>query len=348
MTHDAEHAARAIAASPSEPLHARIATLVPGVALSGLIAAAALVLRSFSGLAMLSPMIVAIALGALLHNAIGTPAAAKPGIAFSVRWILRLAIVMLGFQVTMQQVLDVGPAGLAIIGMSLLLCFIVTKPLGSVLGVDTKLTELIAAGTSICGASAVIATNTVTKAPEEDAAYAVACVTFCGMVVMVLYPLLLPVLGLNARDYGLWTGASVHEVAQVVAASYQAGTEAGDYATITKLTRVIMLAPMIMTLGALAARTRGDSGEGRYVPLPYFALVFIAVVGLNSWIEIAPSLNGLITGTTGFLLALSLAAMGLATDMKKLALKGGRPLLLGALSSLFISALSLILVKLFA
>ena len=334
--------------SDAESPAAWLATLAPGIVLCGLIAAAALLLRQVSGLAVLSPMIVSIALGALVHNTLGTPTVARPGVGFSLRWILRFGIVLLGFQLTTQQVLDVGVTGFAVIAVSLIACFVVTKPLGAALGVDAKLTELIAAGTSICGASAVIAANTVTKAPEEDCAYAVACVTLCGMVAMVLYPLLPALLGLSPRDYGLWTGASVHEVAQVVAASYQAGTEAGDYATITKLTRVIMLAPMMMVLGALATR-RADGGSGQVrAPLPYFALGFIAAIAANSTIDIGPFLKELIVGATTFLLALALAAMGLSTDMRKLAPKGARPLVLGALSSLFIAVLSLLLVKLWA
>ena len=348
MAQDPADAAPAAGASDAETLYARIGTLVPGILLCAVIATAALLLRQFSGLTMASPMIISIALGALLHNALGTPPSAKPGVTFSLRWILRFAIILLGFQLTAQQVMDVGATGFAVIAISLIACFAVTKPLGAALGVDRKLTELIAAGTSICGASAVIAANTITKAPEEDCAYAVACVTLCGMVAMVLYPFLPPLLGLTARDYGLWTGASVHEVAQVVAASYQAGKEAGDYATITKLTRVIMLAPMMMALGALAARRANGSGEPASAPLPYFALGFIAAIAVNSTIDIAPQAKDAIVAATTFLLALSLAAMGLATDFKKLAPKGSRPLVLGVLSSIFIAVLSLLLVKLVA
>ncbi len=346
MSHDPAETAPLSGVSDADSPSAWLGTLVPGIVLCGLIASAALLLRHASGLAVLSPLIVSIALGALVHNTFGTPAVAKPGVAFSLRWILRFGIVLLGFQLTTQQVLDVGATGFAVIAVSLIACFVVTKPLGAALGVDAKLTELIAAGTSICGASAVIAANTITKAPEEDCAYAVACVTLCGMVAMVLYPLLPVLLGLSPRDYGLWTGASVHEVAQVVAASYQAGREAGDYATITKLTRVIMLAPMMMALGALATR-RADAGAAQArAPLPYFALGFIAAIAANSTIDIGPFLKDMIVAATTFLLALALAAMGLSTDMRKLAPKGARPLLLGALSSLFIAMLSLLLVKL--
>ena len=337
-----------VAASGAETAYVRIGELIPGVVLCAFIAAVALALRSLSGLSALSPMIIAIALGAFVRTALGTPDIAKPGVAVSLRWILRFAIILLGFQLTAQQVLDVGAGGLAVVILSLAACFMITKPLGAALGVDAMLTELIAAGTSICGASAVIAANTITKAPEEDCAYAVACVTLCGMVVMVLYPLLPALLGLDARQYGLWTGASVHEIAQVVAASYQAGKDAGDYATITKLTRVILLAPMMVALGALAARRPNLAEAQRRVPMPYFAFSFIGAIAVNSTVDIAPLAKDAIVGITTFLLALSLAGMGLATDLKKLAPKGARPLVLGALSSLFIAFFSLLLIKLVA
>ena len=139
------------------------------------------------------------------------------------------------------------------------------------IGVDRKLSQLIAAGTSICGASAVIATNTVTEAHDEDVAYAVACVTVFGSIAMFVYPLLPGLLHLDAHAYGLWAGASIHEIAQVMAAAYQDGQQAGDAAAIAKLSRVAMLAPVVIVLGILAARnmTSGDRvGSSAKAPMP--------------------------------------------------------------------------------
>jgi uncharacterized integral membrane protein (TIGR00698 family) len=111
---------------------------------------------------------------------------------------------------------------------------------GKLIGVDRKLTELIAAGTSICGASAVIATNTVTNTHGEDVAYAVACVTIFGSLSMLAYPLLPILLHLDPQAYGLWAGASIHEIAMVVAAAFQNGQAARQFGTIAKLSRVMM------------------------------------------------------------------------------------------------------------
>ena len=159
----------------------------------------------------------------------------------------------------------------AVIATTLFATFIFTKWFGRLIGVDRKLAELIAAGTSICGASAVIATNTVTEAHDEDVAYAVACVTVFGSLAMFLYPALPGVLHLDTRAFGLWSGASIHEIAQVVAAAFQVGKESGEYGTIAKLTRVTMLAPLVIGLGLLAShrqrRHRQESTRMR-VPAP--------------------------------------------------------------------------------
>ena len=186
--------------------------------------------------------------GAAQHRR--APALARAGVVFSLKRLLRLAIILLGLQLTAQQVAAVGATGMAIIVVTLLSTFLVTKALGRLFGVERGLAELIAAGTSICGASAVIATNTVTRAADEDVAYAVACVTVFGSLSMFLYPALPGLLHLDAHRFGLWSGASIHEVAQVVAAAFQDGRDAGEFGTIAKLSRVMLLAPLVLGLGS--------------------------------------------------------------------------------------------------
>lgn len=321
--------------------------ILPGLLLSGLVAAVAFALREVPGLSALSPLILAILIGMAIRNLIGTPEAVRAGMAFCLKRILRAGIVLLGLQLTMQQVLAVGGAGVALLVVTVLATFIFTTLLGRILGVNAGLTQLIAAGSSICGASAVIATNTVTRARDEDVAYAIACVTVFGSLSMVLMPVIGGALELAPRTYGLWTGASVHEVAQVVAAAYAHGAEAGEFGTIAKLTRVMMLAPLVLTLGMLAARRLGrDGGEaGKAAPqVPWFVLGFIAMVGLASTGWVPEATQPVTTTLTQFMLATALAAMGLETDVRKLAAEGLRPALLGAGSWLFISLFTLGLV----
>ncbi|HEY8332760.1 MAG TPA: putative sulfate exporter family transporter, partial [Tardiphaga sp.] len=237
---------------PPLTLATRRAGMIPGLALAATVAVSAYALRQLPGLASFSPMILAIVIGMAFHNLVGTPAQAKAGVAFAMRRLLRFAIVLLGLQLTVSQVIEVGGRGVGIIVATLVATFAVTVWMGRLLGVERRLAQLIAAGTSICGASAVIATNTVVEAPDEDVAYAIACVTVFGSVAMFLYPLLPGLLQLDPHAFGLWSGASIHEIAQVVAAAFQNGQSAGEFGTVAKLTRVMLLAPMVIALGAMA------------------------------------------------------------------------------------------------
>jgi uncharacterized integral membrane protein (TIGR00698 family) len=318
--------------------------MAPGLLLTATIASTGFALRAMPVVGALSPMILAIVIGIAFHNLVGTPARAKAGVTFSLRRILRFAIILVGLQLTAQQVVEVGPKGLGVIVLTLVATFVFTKWLGKLLGVERKLAELIAAGTSICGASAVIATNTVTNAHDEDVAYAVACVTVFGSIAMFGYPLLPGLLHLSPHAYGLWAGASIHEIAQVVAATFQDGKAAGDFGTIAKLSRVTLLVPVVITLGVLA-RSRAQGATHAKAPIPWFVLGFIALVGINSVVTVPGALKPMIVAATTFLLSMALAAMGLETDIRKLRAKGLRPLLLGLSSFLFIATFSLALVK---
>lgn len=342
----------------SDPAHVRSASAafaeaviaaLPGLTLTGGIALAAFAFRQIPGVGMFSPMILATVTGMLFHNLVGTPAICRPGVVFSLKKILRLGIILLGFQLMLSQVAAVGAVGVAIILTTLVATFVFTKTLGRIMGVDPKLAELIGAGTSICGASAVIATNTVTEGSDADVAYAVACVTVFGSLAMLLYPLLPALLHLSPRDFGLWSGASIHEIAQVVAASFQDGPAAGQFGTVAKLTRVMMLAPLVIGLGMIAARkARGSAKTRKAPPMPWFVLGFIAVMLLNSAITVAPHEKAQIVTLTNFLLSMALAAMGLETDFAKLRQEGLKPLMLAACAWIFIGGFSLALIKLFA
>jgi len=326
--------------------------LLPGLLLTFILAAVAFELRSLLGITALSPLIIAIVLGMAFHNTVGTPGTFKSGVAFSMRRILRFAIVLLGLQLSFAQLIKVGTVGLAIIAVTLAATFLFTVWLGRRLGIDRKLAQLIAAGTSICGASAIIATNTVTRASDEDVAYAVACVTVFGSASMLLYPALEGLVQLAPHAFGLWAGASIHEIAQVVAAAFQNGTSSGHFGTIAKLSRVMLLAPTILALGYVSAKRLQTVGGDHVtpamqrLPMPLFVLDFLAMMVFNSF-DLIPQVDKtyLVQATT-FLLTVALAAMGLETDFGKLRAKGWRPLLVGAGSWLFISAFSLVLIEL--
>jgi uncharacterized integral membrane protein (TIGR00698 family) len=333
---------------------AGVFAVFPGLFLTAGLAGLAFALHRMPGVAVLSPMILATLIGIALNNVFGTPAWAKPGIKFSLKRVLRLGIILLGLQLMASQVTQVGLAGVSVIAATLVATLAFTKILGRLMGVDAKLAELIGAGTSICGASAVIATNTVTRGSDEDVAYAVACVTVFGSFSMLFYPLLPAMLHMSPAAFGLWSGASIHEIAQVIAAAFQEGAHSGEIATVAKLTRVMMLAPVVLALGVIAmrpaayGRDAGRPASRAAAPMPWFVLGFIAMVILNSIVIIPNGPKVWITYATTFLLTMALAAMGIETDFRKLKAKGMKPLLLAAAAWIFIAILALVLVKLTA
>ena len=319
--------------------------IIPGIVLVAMITAVAFSAHNVSGFALFSPMILAVVAGMVYSNVLGTPVHAKAGIAFSQKRLLRFAIVLLGFQLTLGQVVSIGAGGVGIVAATLGATFLFTGTLGRLIGVDRKLAQLIAAGTSICGASAIVATNIVTDARDEDVTYAVASITLFGTVAMLGFPLLAPLLGLDQHAFGLWAGASIHEVAQVIGAGFQNGTQSGEIATVAKLTRVAMLAPMVIALGLMARRGSRDQSAAR-PPMPWFVAAFIAVVALNSLVTMPAEVKSAMALATTIMLTMGLAAMGLQADISQLRSRGLRPLALAFCAFLFIGCFSLMLVKL--
>ncbi|MFT4077342.1 MAG: YeiH family protein [Asticcacaulis sp.] len=316
----------------------------PGLILAALIGGLGFALHDLPHMGAFSPAILATIIGMILGHVLIIPETAEPGIAVASKTLLRLAVALLGLQVSFGQIVSVGLPGFLVVAAGLFVSFIVIRFVGARLGIAPKLAELIAAGTSICGASAVAATNTVTEASDEDVAYAIALVTLFGTAAMLVLPLADRILSLDARQYGLWAGASIHEVAQVVGATTQVGEAATQTGAIAKLTRIMLLAPLVMGL-----RLRRPAGSGKAsVGVPLFVVGFVALMGLNSLVAL-PHLVAQVGGqVSGFLLAMALGAMGLKTHIGALKAKGWAPLALGAFGALFISLFTLGLIRAFA
>ena len=337
-----------VPAFPPSRIAAAAGILLPGIALAALIALLAAALRQLHGFNLLSPLILALGLGMLIGNLLPLSPRLRPGMTFALRHLLRIGVVLLGLQLTFAQLVAVGPGGMALILTVLGASFGTTLLLGRWLGVDPGLTRLIATGTAICGAAAVAAANGVVRARDEHVAYALASVTIFGSLSMLLYPTLGAALGLAPHAYGLWTGASIHEVAQVVGAGYAAGPASGDVATVSKLARVLMLAPVIVAM-AWAARRPAGNGEPavRRPPLvPWFVAGFVLVVTVNSTGLIPAAATQPLVASTPWLLAAALGALGLEARLDRLRSQGLRPLLVGAGAWLFISGFSLALIAL--
>ena len=337
-------AARAISSEPSTD--GSDSSIAPGLLLTTSIAAAASILSGLPGLSVLSSMLFAVIIGMGINARCGLATKSRPGIDFVLRRLLRTAIILLGLRLTVDQVISAGPTALSIIMLTSIASFIFTVWLGRVLRVDRGLSELIAAGTAICGASAIIATNTLTRARGEDVAYALASVTLFGSIAMFVYPPIAWAIGMGSPAYGLWAGASIHEVAQVVATAFQGGSEAGEFGTVAKLARVLLLAPLLVTIGIAASRKGGNEDRlGRSAPpMPWFVFAFLALVFANSIFDIPQWLSAGASTISGFMLTMALAAMGLQTNIGRLRDRGVRPLVLGLSASIFIAIFSLTLI----
>lgn len=322
---------------------------LPGLAVVGVCVAAAYALARL--LPSLSPLVLAVAIGAALTNLGLLPRWSRAGLHFASKRLLRVGVVLLGFQLAIRQVLALGGPGLAVVAAVVTTTFFGTQWLGRRLGVTRSLSLLIATGFSICGASAVAAVEGVSEADEEEVAFAIALVTLCGSLAIAVLPALAGPLGLHGTRFGAWTGASVHDIAQVVATASTAGTAALRTAVIVKLTRIVLLAPLVA--GVTLHRNRGGAQPGaeravgetatstrRPPPVPLFVAGFLGAVALRSAAVVPPSwLSSLKTAET---LALAAALVGLGTGVRlnKLRRLGGRPLVLALLSWLLIAAVS--------
>ena len=329
--------------SASPALSGRMAIL-PGLALSLVLAFGCIRLKEATGLAALNPVVVALVAGIALRAAFGLPGILRPGTAFAVRPVLRAAIVILGLQVTLGQLASVGVGALGLAFCSVALTVPFTIWLGARLGVDTALSQLIGTGTGICGASAIVAANQVARGSQEDVAYALAVITLCGTAALILYPTLGLLLGLDARAYGLWAGSSIHEVVQAVGAAAAGGPVSAEIGTITKLARVVLLAPAVLALGAWVRHSAPRGGQDRHIkaPVPWFAFGFLLMVGVASTHLLPPVVDRAGRFLVPLMLAAAVAALGLNTDLAALRAKGLRPLLLGVGATVFVALVGLI------
>lgn len=320
------------------------AATLPGLVLTIGLAIGAMLFLTIWDVSLLSPLLLAILMGILMRNTVGLAPVFYPGVRFSLKKVLKLGIILLGLRLSLGDIATLGLTGFGIISAVLVCTVVFTLWLGSRLGISDKLVHLIAAGTSICGASAVVTANSVVDSSEEEMAYAIGLITALGTVAMLLYPLVPELLHLSSLSYGIWCGASIHEVAQVIAASFQHDLVSGEFATLSKLSRVLYLAPLTVILSLLTQRGKP---KGSPIYIPWFVVMFLGVVAVNSLGIIPLVLASGILSLNKLLLGISLAGMGLETDLKKIRKLGIKPLYLAIASWFFLAISSLTLVKQF-
>lgn len=305
--------------------------LVLGIALAAIFLAQVPWMQVAGLSALTLAIVLGIALGNSVFPAIATHTGA--GVDLAKGTLLRAGIVLYGLRVTFQDLLGVGAAGLAIDVAVVAGVFVLGTWLGMrMLKLDRQSAMLISAGSAICGAAAVLATEPVLKAPAHKVSVAVATVVVFGTLSMFVYPQLAPYLPLDAHAYGLYAGSTIHEVAQVVVAGRAVGEAAANAAVIEKMLRVMLLAPFLLALGAWLRRgqARADA-EAIPLTIPWFALGFVAMAGFNSLQLLPPSVVAVTNGLDTLLLAMAMAALGLRTHWGAIRQAGARPLLLAAI-----------------
>jgi uncharacterized integral membrane protein (TIGR00698 family) len=323
--------------------HPRLTRLLPGLGVSVILALVAMQVGTTGWLVAhgIGALTAAIALGMLAGNTFypRVAAAAGPGVGFCKQTLLRAGVVLYGLRLTLNDIGQVGVAGVLIDGLVVTSTFMLAVPLGTrVFRLDRETSMLIGAGSAICGAAAVMAAQPVVRGKADDVTIAVSTVVVFGTVAMFLYPALYPLMphGLSpegVRAFGVYTGSTIHEVAQVFAAGRSVSEAVANTAVVTKMVRVMMLAPFLMGLSAWIARgtdRRIGAPGARRSGVPWFAVAFVGVVIFNSCGVLPARLVSAATTLDTVLLAMAMVSLGLTTHISALRAAGPRPLLLGA------------------
>jgi uncharacterized integral membrane protein (TIGR00698 family) len=297
----------------------------------------------FAGQAYLEALVLAILLGLMLRTAWAPGGRWQPGIHFSAKILLEIAVMLLGAAVSARTVVALGPALLAgivlVVAVSISLSFGICR----LLGLKTKLALLVACGNSICGNSAIAAVAPVIGADAQDIAASIAFTAVLGVLVVLLLPLLVPVLLLSLTQYGVLAGLTVYAVPQVLAATLPIGALSNQVGTVVKLVRVLMLGPVILVLSLFS---RGTHKPKLYELVPWFIVGFLALLVLRSLGLIPPLLLAPTKTAAAILTTISMAGLGLGVDIRVVARAGLRVSASVTLSLIMLGGISLALIRL--
>ncbi len=351
----------------------KIAALLPGLALAAAVTLSAVLLTMVAGHFLpwkknpLSPMLVAIILGMIVRTAVALPGSVSAGTAFGVKKLLRFGIILMGIRLSIFSVMEIGLLSLGMVVACIATALVVTMLIARKLGVSDRLGTLIAAGTSICGVSAIVAVSPAIDAGEEETAYAVGTITVFGILATIAYPYLAElVMHLPVTGAGFFLGTSIHDTSQVTAASLvydqlwslktADGITGADIAITTKLVRNTFMIAVIPLLGFWYTRKNARKGPGagfrvmRYIPLFVFGYIAMGIVrtlgdhflGADSavWTGVWHAVKAAATWT----ITVSITCVGLNTDIRRLATLGHRPFVCGLFAALSVGAVSWLLV----
>ena len=327
----------------------QLRVLAPGLLLCIAVVAVAEVLQAAEvvlfGRAWLESLVLAILIGTLVRTLWVPPKSCAPGIAFSAKMLLEIAVMLLGASLSLRAILAAGPVLLVGIAVVVALSLGFSYGIGRLFGLPRKMAVLVACGNSICGNSAIAAAAPVIGANAKDVAAAIAFTAVLGVLVVLGLPLLAPALGLNDLQYGILAGLTVYAVPQVLAATAPVAALSVQMGTLVKLVRVLMLGPVVVGLSLVAGRAGGQKPPlSRLVP--WFILGFLALAALRAAGAIPEAALGPISTVAGILTVLSMAALGLGVDVRVVARAGARVSATVVLSLLALGAASIGLIHL--
>ncbi len=306
------------------------ASLWPGLLLATTIAFGAL------GLGHLLPLIggpvFGIVLGVMVRNTRAPGVLFQPGIRFAGTQVLQWSIVALGLGLSLHQVAHTGLSSLAVTLVTMASAFGAAYVLGRALGIPAKLKTLIGIGTAICGGSAIAAVTPIIKPDEHETAFAISTIFLFNLVAVLLFPMLGHLMHMSAQGFGLWAGTAINDTSSVVAAAFSFSKSAGDYATIVKLTRATLIIPTCLLLALYEAWRHKQKGTGDFHLrriFPWFILWFLFASAIQTAGLIPDALQPMIHGGAEFMIIVALTAIGLSSDLRRMASTGIRPILLG-------------------
>ncbi len=325
-------------------------SVLPGLGIAAAIAAAAtLIGRQFPILGSAMPAIV---IGVLIAVLVKRPASWEPGLKFASKMVLQVAVVVLGTQLSLRQVAEVGIESFPVMISTLVVCLLAAWLLGRAMKIDADLNVLIGVGTAICGASAIAAVSPVVKARNEAIAYAVSTIFLFNVLAVLIFPWLGHALGLTQHEFGLFAGTAVNDTSSVVATAGIYGSAALSFAVVVKLVRTLMIIPISLGLAGLQARKEAAGSPtnsavprisllGVFKLIPWFLIGFLLASVLRSLGLVPDAAQAPLAQVAMFFISTAMAAIGLSTDVAGFRKAGLRPLILGGLLWIIVTVTAL-------
>lgn len=314
-------------------------SLLRGIVAALGLALAAVWIESLLSVPLMGASLIALLIGLMIR----LPKTYNSGLKFTSKRLLKVAIILLGASLNIGIIISVGKTSLWVMLFTLLTCFGGGYIIGKALGLDWKLSNLISAGTGICGGSAIAAIAPVIEADDSQVAYAMSATFLFDMAMIFLFPIMGRAMNLSDMAYGLWTGTAVNDTSSVIAAAYAFSENAGEIATMVKLTRTLSIIPTVIIFALIMSRQKKKEAQGvSLVSLfPWFILAFVGMSVLNTTGVIGVSLAGTLKSISKFMMVMALAAIGLQTDVKDMKQAGIKPMLHGFIISLLVVIVSL-------